>query len=256
VAAEAGLRSPFVSSMVLHGGVLGAVLLYSFVWGRVSETWGEKDALPGGGVTITAVSKIPMIQRPGPTRKVANDSEATVPEPVVKPKPKPSERERAPEPDAIPLRSKRDQKQREYESPSRYRPEEEPKPNQATSTVGAAARSAMFGVQGSGNIGPGSGMPFGNRLGWYADLLRRKVAENWRTNDVDARLKSAPVAIVTFDIVRDGTVRNVKLLQSSGILALDYSAQRAIRESSPFQPLPREYEREVATIEFWFELKR
>ena len=41
-------------------------------------------------------------------------------------------------------------------------------------------------------------------------------------------------AIVTFDLQRDGSVRNVRIAQSSGNKALDYSAQRAIYDASPF----------------------
>ena len=55
---------------------------------------------------------------------------------------------------------------------------------------------------------------------------------------------------------RDGSVRDVHIGQSSGIGALDYSCQRAILESAPFEPLPSGFERTSAHIEFWFQLKR
>jgi len=37
---------------------------------------------------------------------------------------------------------------------------------------------------------------------------------------------------------------------------LDYSAQRAVYEASPFPHLPDAYDRNDATVEFWFELRR
>ena len=46
------------------------------------------------------------------------------------------------------------------------------------------------------------------------------------------------------------------MVQSSGSVALDYSAQRAITEAAPFEPLPAAYDGSSATIEFWFQLKR
>jgi protein TonB len=59
-----------------------------------------------------------------------------------------------------------------------------------------------------------------------------------------------------FDIQRDGSIRNVRISQSSGNFAMDQSAQRAILMSNPLPALPREFERDVATIEFWFGLQQ
>ena len=100
------------------------------------------------------------------------------------------------------------------------------------------------------------GGAFGNRFGYYDQLIREKVARNWRTNEVDPRVQTAPTVIVMFEIMRDGSIRNVRLLQRSGNPQLDNSCQRAIYDSAPFQPLPTGFERNSATIEFWFQLKR
>jgi len=62
--------------------------------------------------------------------------------------------------------------------------------------------------------------------------------------------------IVTFVIHRDGSATDVRVEQSSGNRALDYAAQRAIYEATPFPPLPPGYERNEAKIEFWFQLIR
>jgi len=88
--------------------------------------------------------------------------------------------------------------------------------------------------------------------------LRDQVARNWRTSDLDPRLRSAPPVVVTFTIRRDGSVAagSVKITQRSGNPALDYSAQRAILDAVPFQPLPSQFQRNEAEIEFWFELRR
>ena len=114
----------------------------------------------------------------------------------------------------------------------------------------------MIGQTGSGGVGVGLGSPFGNRFGNYVTILQQRVAEKWRTADIDPRIKTAPPVVVTFTISRDGAVRNVKVGQGSGNQALDYSAQRAIYDASPFPPLPAEYERNDANVEFWFQLKR
>ncbi len=114
----------------------------------------------------------------------------------------------------------------------------------------------MVGQTGSGGVGMGPGGAFGNRFGYYRTLLEQQVGRRWRTNDVNPALQTAPPVIVTFVIRRDGSSSDVRLEQSSGDKALDYSAMRAIYEASPFPPLPAGYERNDARIEFWFQLKR
>ncbi len=66
----------------------------------------------------------------------------------------------------------------------------------------------------------------------------------------------APPAVVTFTIHREGSISSVRLIQTSGNLALDLSAQRAIADAAPFPPLPVGYGGSDVSIEFWFELKR
>ena len=102
----------------------------------------------------------------------------------------------------------------------------------------------------------GTSSAFGYRFGGYRDLIEQRVAQKWHTEDVDARIQTAPKAIVTFEIQSNGSIGNVRILQSSGNRALDYSAQRAIYEAAPFPPLPQGYERSSANIEIWFQLKR
>jgi protein TonB len=115
----------------------------------------------------------------------------------------------------------------------------------------------MFGgVQGTGGVQMGTGGSFGNRFGAYRDLLEQRVGQKWRTDEVDSRIQSAPAVIVTFEIQRNGSATNVRILQGSGIRSLDYSALRAISDAAPFPPLPQGYERNSAQIEFWFQLKR
>ena len=73
---------------------------------------------------------------------------------------------------------------------------------------------------------------------------------------MDARVQTAPVVIASFDLMRDGSIRNLRIVQRSGISALDYSVQRAILEASPFPPIPAGFDKDSAKVEFTFELKR
>ena len=249
------LKRPFASSVMLHVSVFSAILLYSVIEGH-REYWGDRN--PGGGssMIVNVVGRIPLPSRGGIVNPVANDTQSEVPEP------KPEKVQKAivkePEPDAIPLPSRTAPKKpsRKQSSTNTYRLKQNDRPNQLYSQEGQALVSPLVGISGSGGVGVGRGSPFGDKYGYYVDLLRQKVAQKWRQGDVDPRIRSAPPAIVTFTIRRDGSISSVRLAQTSGNLALDYSAQRAIADAAPFPPLPPGYDKNDVSIEFWFELKR
>ncbi len=251
------LRNPFLGSMLLHATVLAAAVVYN--WLPVSQVvpWGDPNSLGGAAVTITPVSKIPLPRRGGRVNPVANDTQSRVPAPP--PQVKQQSRAAAEEPDAIPIKSRKPVRRTPARRPRRQVASNAtvPRENQLYSSGGAAANTPMYGsTSGGGGVGVGTGNPFGTRFGYYVQILRQKVAAAWNTTQVDPRLRSAPVVIITFEILRDGSVRNLRFLQRSGHSTLDYSAQRAILDASPFPPLPAGFERNAARIEFWFELKR
>jgi len=210
----------------------------------------------GGAGGITPVRQIPLPARGGPVNPLASDTESEVPEPP--PAKRQAKRVVEPDPTAIAIKGRSAAKQpprRESLSAKSRLPISE-SPNQMYSDAGRALSSPMVGQTGSGGVGMGPGGVFGTRFGAYRDLLEQAVARRWRTGDVDPRLQTAPPVIVTFVIRRDGSTADVRLEQSSGNKALDYSAMRAVYEASPFPPLPQAYERSDARIEFWFQLKR
>ena len=251
------LRKPLAGSITLHAALFSLMALSTSMGERGGVLWGNPRALGGGGsVGITPVRQIPLPNRAGATNPLANDTESRVPRP---PKPELARTPKPPPPDAIPLRGRQKpapESRWARKSPAYFSRTPE-RPNQLYSSAGQALASPMFGAQtGTGGVGLGPGGAFGSRFGWYRDLLEQRVAQKWRTDDVDARLQTAPPVIVTFDLLRNGAIRDVRVLQSSGNLTLDRSAQRAIYEASPFPALPPGYEREAARIEFWFQLRR
>jgi protein TonB len=253
------LRAPLLISAVVHAAIFSSLALFTSL-GVKGVLWGDPHAVGSGSVGITAVKQIPLPGRSGEQNLLANDTESRVPQP---PKPQPKKIAKAPEPDAIPLRSRRTATPQESTSRTRdtarqYRTQPD-RSNQLYSDSGQRLSSNMYGspaggMSGAVGIGPRGG--FGQRFGWYRDLLEQRVGQKWRTDEVDPRVQTAPPVIVTFDIGRDGSVRNVRILQGSGNRTLDYSAQRAVFEAAPFPPLPQGYERDSAQIEFWFQLKR
>ena len=251
------LRRPLLGSLGLHAGVAALIALLGVANFAKRDQWGDPNSKGGGAVGVTVVKSIPITGHEGPMNRVANDSKSQVPEPLTKPdkKSKTAEKE---EEDALPLKSKHPRKS---SSSDNYRnPRTNPSPqsdNQLTSRVGQAASSPLYApAPGSGGVGVGDGTPFGSRFGAYVALIQDRVAQRWHTEQVDARIRTLPAAIVTFDIQRNGQVTNFKVVQSSGNVSLDYSARRAVLEASPFEPLPAAYSGSSATIEFWFSLKR
>jgi protein TonB len=213
---------------------------------------GNQNNEPGPG-EVTLVNTIPMPYRRAEANPVANETESRAP---AQTKPQAQEKE---EPDAIALekaRKKVKEKKKKAVVSVPYRPPRDYDPNQLYSSHGARMSTQMFHLKGGGGVGFGEGSPFGLRLGWYADLIRQRIGEKWHTQDVDAHLNTAPVVTVMFDIQRDGRVTGARIIQRSGNYALDNSALRAVQEASPLPPLPPEFERRSANVEFNFQFQR
>jgi TonB family protein len=240
--------------VALHAGVVAALVAGSVIKTRAPERWGDIESA-GGSTVVNPVSRIPLVARSGEVNPVANDTESPLPQ--APPQPKPVTKAKPPEPDAIPIKGRDPKKSsRVTANNEKYRPYTEPKSNQLYSSSGSALVSPMIGTPGSGGVGVGKGTPLGDRFGAYAALLSQRIAQNWNTQDVDPRIKTAPPAIVNFTLLRDGTIKDIRVKTSSGNLALDNSAVRALYAVGRFEPLPAGYDRDQAVIEFWFELKR
>jgi TonB family protein len=245
------VRNPLFGSLALHVGMVALAGLWAVVGNSGTERWGDPKSLGGGAVGITAVDRIPLPSRQGRINPVANDTESQVPSAPVKPQPKPKQAVKE-DPNAIALKSRNAKAPGPPTVPQKYTAPA--KPNQVYSSTGQAATSPMFSqAPGGGGVGSGSQNPFGNRFGYYEQLIRDKVARNWRSQELGKT--ASPPVVVTFDILRNGSVQNVRVSRPSGNFALDQSAQRAILMSNPFPPLPAQFERDVATIDFTFRLE-
>ncbi len=249
-------RRPLLASLALHAAVFGLTAAAALTGIGRRAPWGDPNSLGGGGAySVSPVRNIPIAGRSGPVNRLASDTESRIPAP---PKQETKKAAEPPEPDAIALKSRKSPRtDRAQRTETARRDAREFTGNQVFSRGGQAAASPMYAATpGVGGVGIGSGAPFGARCGGYVTVLRDRVAQRWRTEQVDPRIRALPPAIVVFDLHRDGQVRNVRLVQSSGNVALDYSAQRAILDASPFEPIPPGCEGNPARVEFWFELKR
>jgi len=250
------LGKPFLGSVGLHLAFFGFVVYWGAFVAHHPETWGTPN--PGGGsVAINVVSKIPLPERSGVVNPLANNTQSAVPTPPPAAKPQRSRHAEALDAIPIPTHSRpRKPSQVDRSAQNTWRAKQQYRPNQLYSEQGQRLVSPMIGQTGSGGVGFGPSSPFGNRFGNYAAILQQRVAEKWQTGEIDPRIKTAPRVIVTFDLQRDGSVRDVRIAERSGNQLLDASAERAVYDASPFPPLPAGYERNDVVIEFWFELRR
>lgn len=75
------------------------------------------------------------------------------------------------------------------------------------------------------------------RFAWYRASVTVALQQRWiRPVLEDAR--EALSVTVTFEIERDGSVRDVEIETSSGVPSLDRSAIRAVEQAAPLPPLP------------------
>jgi TonB family protein len=252
------LKKPLVWSLGLHL-ILFISLGVSTILSHRGNLWGG----PGGddAVSVGLVGKLPGVPLPHPdavtTSRVVDTSKG-----LYKSEPQPKPKEIETEARKIPEFTK--EKAPHYVTrPSKTLEDSTPPPPNAI-PYGQGGTPALpytqFTVSGAtqggmGFTGPGGG-DFTGRFPAYVDAVRNRISSNWLQSTVDPSVRWAPRTMFTFQILRDGTVTNVQLTQSSGNRSVDNSALRAILSSSPVSPLPSSYSGNTVTVEFWFEFRR
>lgn len=253
------IAGSFWGSVALHISVAVLILGYSAFEAARKPVMGDVDGGRMGSVVVNAVHSIPLPSRNAAPNPVANPTESQVPTPP--PKAKPIPRVKAPEPDAIPIKSKTVPKKKPQPvqvARNKFREMQPELPNQVYSDVGQALSTPMVQMPGAGGVGIGTNSPLGQQYGAYAKLIIDRVAQHWQTTALNARIQTAPTVVVTFTINRDGSVpqNTIRIVQSSGIVPVDLSAQRAVMDAAPFSPLPAGFPHSDAQIELRFELRR
>ncbi len=241
----------FAGAVLLHVAIIAGLVLYSVFFSWNHHEWGSNA--PAGAIQASMVSAIPLPQTQPPSDNVlATETPSPAPAPPI-PKAAP-----IPEPEAIPIPVKARQPVKKAEkpapAPSKIKQVTPPKPNQATYGETAGLRVAMSSTQtrnGTISIAVEDG-DFGSRFGWYVEVVKRKVAENWLTQEVDPAAYGRKVYI-TFRVNRDGSPSNVHIAIPSGDASLDYSAEHALQRIETFGPLPSGYNGSYLNVDYYFE---
>lgn len=240
---------PFAGSFALHLFVAGLVAIYTLWLARPREDFGSAD-VSGGAVNVSPVGTIPIPQRQVEPNPVAGDSQSLVRN---APEKEETQVHKLPSPDAFQVEEKHKTKiDTRTKSPAKYAPL--PAENQIFSSTRQAASNPIYAPPSGGNgVGISQNTVLGNRYGAYAELLRGRITQFWVRAGLDPR-SQRDAAVVSVLIEQNGTVRNIRLAQTSGNPAIDDSALRALYQANPLPPLPDGL-RPSFSVEFTFTLK-
>lgn len=101
---------------------------------------------------------------------------------------------------------------------------------------------------GLGNGSGGSPLLGNFPYAYYIELIKNRISSNWITGSMGIRSSDKILVVVSFKILKNGRVSDLKIEKSSGINSLDTSALRAVKYSIPFPPLPTTYEGNELTV--------
>jgi TonB family protein len=240
----ASLRRSLVYSLLLHVSLAAAVAV-SVVARIGGEQWAGLGGAKSDSVEVTLVRSagVPMPPPPEITdSKTFDPTESLYKE---TPQPKPPE---PPKPE-IKIPQFKKEKPLPPSPKSRVFENKTPVPDNAAPSHGGQANlhtgyQQTPGVSSSGVQMPGdAGGQFATRYGWYIAAARRRVQPNWDQLSIDPAVRNSRTlhCVVSFNIMHDGSVKNVRIYQSSGNTSWDNAGLRAILSSNPFSPLPSDW---------------
>jgi periplasmic protein TonB len=248
----------FFSYSVFFHLSLSALMLINVWIQRSGNPWG---GVGGGdsGVKVNLVSSagIPMPPTTNPTESEAVDPTKG----LHKEEPKPKE----PEPKTDATKIPKFEKEKPL-PPSKKSRVFEPKTAQPENAV-PYGKGGQMNVPSGYSQAPGplngglavqgqGGGDFAARYAWYVEAVRRNINQNWMQNTIDPGVRAARRAktTVTFTINRDGTIKNIRISESSGNRSMDDSAQRALLSVDHFPALPSDYPGRYVDVTFDFDL--
>lgn len=247
----------YLSYSVIFHVALSALMLAGVFLQRTGESWG---GIGGGdtGVKVNLVSSagIPMPPTINPTESEAVDITKGL---YKEEPPKPPE----PKVDSTPIPKFKEEKKLPPSKLSKvFEKKTPPPPNAIPYGKGGQMNIPTGYSQTPGPLNGGvavqgqGGGDFASRYGWYIEAVRRAVGQNWMQNTIDPSVRMAHRAktTMTFTINRDGSIKDIRISQSSGNRSMDDSAIRALQSIDHFPPLPTDYSGRYVDVTFDFDL--
>jgi protein TonB len=255
---ELNIKKYFSYSVFFHAAL--SALLLAGVWiQRTGDSWGGVGA--GGDssikVNLVASAGIPMPPEITPTESQVVDPTKGLN--VEEPQPKPPE----PPTDAAKIPKFEKEKPLPPSKKSKVFENKTPPPENAVPYGKGGQMNIPRGYGdspgplngGVAAMGQGGG-DFAARYAWYIEAVRRAVNQNWMQNTIDPGIRASRRAktTITFTINRDGSVKNIRVSESSGNRSMDDSAQRALLSIDHFPALPTDYSGRYVDVTFDFDL--
>lgn len=130
-------------------------------------------------------------------------------------------------------------------------------------SLGTGEQGPDLGNGGGGSKGFAKDGPISFETSWYdwgdyAQSMVARIRVNWMSVMPDLlRTGMQGVVTIRFTIHRDGQITDVTILNSSGIPPYDFAAKKAIENSSPLNPLPKDFPMpsERVTAMFYYNLE-
>lgn len=243
------------ASGILHGALILVLGLASYFHWQGSQWSGAGGGGENIKVNLVGSAGIPMPKEKTVTESNVVDPTKTLNKPEEKPKPPepPTKAEKIPEfKHEKPLPPSRKSKPLEDKRPQidNAVPGHSGPANIPTGVNSNPGNTSGVVVQGQG------GGDFASRYGWYVESVKRRIQSNWLQNTIDPAVRQAHTAhaVAEFTIFRDGTVKDIKIVQTSGNASMDNSGLRALYSSNPMPALPPDYGKSYVTVTFDFDL--
>ena len=237
-----GIGSPFAKSTFMHVLVFGLLIGYGYVHNLLhGSEWGANNFQQGAiQATLVSTAALPLPQDHPPT-----DNVLATETPSVAPALQEQQTEPLPLPEAIPIPEKAPAKPQPKPKPEAPPPHPQPPKAQNKANYGEAAPANVPRSTASNNSTNSptaqTGGDFGTRFGWYVDVIKRKVAQDWYLQEVDPSTPAGATVYVQFTVGRDGSPGSVSLATPSGSPTLNSSCLHAVQRVDTFGPLPAGY---------------
>lgn len=243
-------------SLALHGLLFLLAIGYAMAGLHQGAGWGNPWER-GGSARVNVVTSLPGMPLPAPLLATPNTLATENPS-LYQAQPKPKT-ELPPEAQEIPKFKEAIRPIPPIRVNKRIQNQALPMPPNAIPLGEGGKPSMSYGQfvndEGEGGLNIGEGF-FGERYGWYVQAVRNRISSNWLMSTISPNITTARRVYIHFEVLRDGTLTNIQLTQSSGIEEVDRSALRAVYASSPLGPLPQDYSGNQVSVDFYFDLNR
>ena len=247
----AGLQQMALVSVLLHGAIVAGAVLVPSRW------LAQRVDTPREVMTISLAAGTPGPSAGGmtsisgqPVQTITTPEEIKKPEPIRPPAAK-APAMTIPKPNAPTRRGSTAVTQAPPEARGAT-PTKGAETSAGSSIAETGARGQGFGLTTGGGGGTGSALEVNNFCcPEYIQLMIQQIYGNW-----EQRVEVAGVTTVRFVIQRDGRISDVTLFKSSGYVAHDMNAQRALVRTRQLSPLPAQFPDQALGVRLTFDYKR